>query len=149
MSVDERFHSFTRHQSGEYKYNVRVIKLPPHPFLVYLLSTHVIGCEKGALTIQIYRLIGGVLMFSVGVLYLLFEKSILSSTTSAPSTGVNSLSKSILGVQMGLIVLAMLVTRSSVASLQARRGLPLGNQVVGWLVLGTLPPPVRCLCSNR
>ncbi|MCJ1264177.1 Glycosyl phosphatidyl inositol anchor synthesis [Lobaria immixta] len=80
-------------------------------------------------------LIGGVLMLSVGVLYLVFEKSILSSTTSAPSTSINSLSKSILGVQMGLIVLAMLVTRSSVASLQARRGLPLGNQVVGWLVL--------------
>ena len=140
MSVDERFHSSTCHQSGEYKYNVRVIKLPPYPFSVYLLFAHVIGCAKEALTTQIYRLIGGVLMLSVGVLYLLFEKSILSSTTSTPSTGINSISTSILGAQMGLIVLAMLVTRSSVQSLQARRGLPLSNQIVGWLVLSTLPP---------
>ncbi len=30
----------------------------------------------------------------------------------------------------------MLVTRSSVASLQAKQGLPLGTQMVGWLTLG-------------
>ena len=102
---------------------------------------------KAALTVQMYRLVGGVLMLSVGVLYLLFEKSILSSKTSAPPPSIDYLSKDILGVQMGLIVLAMLVTRSSVASLQARRGLPLGNQVVGWLVLGTLPSLVPCVLS--
>ena len=38
----------------------------------------------------------------------------------------------------------MLVTRSSVASLQAKKGLPAGNQAVGWIVFGTcariLPP---------
>lgn len=37
--------------------------------------------------------------------------------------------------QTGLVLLAMLVTRSSALSLQARAGLPRGNQVVGWLVL--------------
>ncbi|RYP03694.1 hypothetical protein DL764_004955 [Monosporascus ibericus] len=36
---------------------------------------------------------------------------------------------------VGLIILAMLVTRSSALSLQAKQGLPPGNQVVGWLVL--------------
>lgn len=76
-------------------------------------------------------------MLSVGILYLLFEKSILSSIGS-PCAAIDSLSKSILGVQIGLILLAMIVTRSSIASLQAKRGLPLGNQVVGWLVLSTL-----------
>lgn len=30
----------------------------------------------------------------------------------------------------------MFVTRSSVLSLQAKEGLPRGNQIVGWLVLG-------------
>lgn len=84
-------------------------------------------------------------MFSVGVLYLQFEKSILLSPPkkqnagqpSAATPGSNSLSQTILGVQIGLILLAMIVTWSSIASLQAKRGLPLGNQVVGWLVLST------------
>jgi len=34
-----------------------------------------------------------------------------------------------------LIIVAMLVTRSSVISLQAKNGLPRGNQIIGWLVL--------------
>ena len=73
----------------------------------------------------------------VGVLYLLFEKSILSSGISNESDAValDGVSRAILGIQTGLIVLAMVVTRSSVASIQAKKGLPLGNQVVGWLVL--------------
>ena len=75
----------------------------------------------------------------VGVLYLLFEKSILSSPVGSTKSlsGLDSLSRSILGIQVGLIVLAMIVTRSSIASIQAKRGLPVGNQVVGWLVLST------------
>lgn len=84
-------------------------------------------------------------MFSVGVLYLQFENSILLSPPkkqnagqpSAATPGSNSLSQTILGVQIGLILLAMIVTWSSIASLQAKRGLPLGNQAVGWLVLST------------
>jgi hypothetical protein len=30
----------------------------------------------------------------------------------------------------------MVVTRSSALSLQAKQGLPRGNQIVGWVVLG-------------
>lgn len=78
-------------------------------------------------------------MVSVGVLYLLFEKSILSSSKRNSSAAVDTISKSILGVQIGLIMLAMIVTRSSIASLQSKRGLPIGNQVVGWLILGMSP----------
>ena len=83
-------------------------------------------------------MLGGILMGLVGVLYLFFEKSIL------PPEGADSLaghtlrgpSKFIIGAQTGLIFLAMVVTRSSIGSLQGKRGLPLGNQVVGWIVLG-------------
>ena len=77
-------------------------------------------------------------MVGAGVLYVLFEKFIVQSPETAIQTLTESpLSKSILGMQIGLIVLAMVVTRSSIASLQAKRGLPLGNQVTGWLILGT------------
>jgi phosphatidylinositol glycan class N len=37
-----------------------------------------------------------------------------------------------------MVLLALIVTHSSVTSLQAREGLPIGNQVVGWFVLGKL-----------
>ncbi|KAF1809247.1 PigN-domain-containing protein [Eremomyces bilateralis CBS 781.70] len=79
-------------------------------------------------------LIGGTLMFAVGIIYLLFEKSIIQNgpKESIPSDG---LSRIIIGVQVGLVLLAMVVTRSSVMSLQAKQGLPLGTQVVGWIVL--------------
>ena len=73
----------------------------------------------------------------VGTLYLLFERSILSSTTSGAHSlhELNILSRGIIGVQIGLIMLAMVVTRSSALSIQSKRGLPLGNQVIGWVVL--------------
>jgi len=87
-------------------------------------------------------LLGGLLILILGVLYLAFEKSLLVQT--APSkealsaAKADGLSRSILGVQVGLVGLAMLVTRSSVASLQAKQGLPLGTQLVGWVTLGKL-----------
>ncbi|KAI4274124.1 MAG: hypothetical protein LQ337_004177 [Flavoplaca oasis] len=86
-------------------------------------------------------LLGGLLMASVGLLYLLSEKSILSASSAAQgqlsSPMADGLSRNILGAQIGLVVLAMVITRSSVSSLQAKRGLPLGNQVIGWLILIT------------
>ncbi|RYP35264.1 hypothetical protein DL766_002607 [Monosporascus sp. MC13-8B] len=66
-------------------------------------------------------MVGGSLMVIVGLLYLIFEDRILADPSSS--------------VTIGLVILAMLVTRSSALSLQARQGLPRGNQVVGWLVL--------------
>ncbi|KAL3418347.1 phosphatidylinositolglycan class N [Phlyctema vagabunda] len=85
-----------------------------------------------------YILSGGLTMVAVGVLYLVFEKSLLAKSRLAgdsTSPADNALSRSLIGVQIGLIILAMFVTRSSVLSLQAKQGLPRGNQIVGWLVL--------------
>ncbi|KAF2805804.1 PigN-domain-containing protein [Mytilinidion resinicola] len=84
-------------------------------------------------------LLGGFLMFAVGAAYLLLEQSIIGSTPNykdklaPPAT--DGLSKTILGAQIGLVLLAMIVTSSSVTSIQARTGLPLGTQIVGWLTL--------------
>lgn len=79
-------------------------------------------------------------MFFTGILYLLFEDAIIgSSSTSSLSSNINSLgSRVIMGIQVGMVLLALVVTRSTVSSLQAREGLPFGNQVVGWFVLGKL-----------
>ncbi|KAH8783628.1 GPI ethanolamine phosphate transferase-like protein [Hyaloscypha finlandica] len=81
---------------------------------------------------------GGVLMVTIGVLYLVFEKKLLSKSKVARDStapGDNALSRTLVGIQIGLIILAMIVTRSSALSLQAKLGLPRGNQIVGWAVL--------------
>ncbi|KAF1987568.1 PigN-domain-containing protein [Aulographum hederae CBS 113979] len=82
---------------------------------------------------------GGVIMFMTGAMYILFEKSIIAQSKSAmtelASTEADTLSRTIFGAQIGLVILAMFVTKSSVVSLQAREGLPLGTQVVGWITL--------------
>ncbi|RDW92068.1 PigN-domain-containing protein [Coleophoma crateriformis] len=87
-----------------------------------------------------YILSGGSTMVGVGVMYLIFQPSLLGRSklpgdSTAPAKNV--VSRSLIGVQIGLVVLAMIVTRSSVISLQAKEGLPRGNQIVGWIVLGT------------
>ncbi|KAF2260733.1 PigN-domain-containing protein [Lojkania enalia] len=84
-------------------------------------------------------LLGGSLMFAVGALYLFFEKSILvdaeSSKDQCSKPGLDGLSRIILGTQVGLIALAMIVTRSSIWYIQARTGLPPGTKYVGWFTL--------------
>ncbi|KAL9058440.1 MAG: hypothetical protein Q9162_001735 [Coniocarpon cinnabarinum] len=83
-------------------------------------------------------LFGGGSMFIVGLVYLSFEKSLLASTkawTGLAAQTADNTSRIIIGIQVGLVALSMLVTRSSVVSLQARLGLPLGTQVVGWITL--------------
>lgn len=82
--------------------------------------------------------LGGVLMVAIGILYLAFEEKVLSdfsTTVSKTKLPRKEISRTLVGVQVGLIALAVVVTRSSVLSLQAKQGLPRGNQVVGWLVL--------------
>lgn len=83
-------------------------------------------------------ILGGVLMVAIGILYLVFEERVLSdfSTTVSKSKAPRKhISRTLIGVQVGLVTLAVVVTRSSVLSLQAKQGLPRGNQIVGWLVL--------------
>ncbi|KAI0840843.1 GPI ethanolamine phosphate transferase 1 [Hypoxylon sp. FL0890] len=84
-------------------------------------------------------MLGGLLMVAVGILYLIFEDKILadfsnSKKSNKAKTG-NEISRALIGVQIGLVLLAMIVTRDSALSLQAKAGLPRGNQAVGWLVL--------------
>jgi phosphatidylinositol glycan class N len=92
---------------------------------------------------------GGAMMSLVGSLYLLYQDSFLGRTV--PKT---SLSRHIVGAQVshyikavqtftddcqiGLILLSMLTTYHGASSLQAKSGLPLGTQIVGWLVLSKL-----------
>ncbi|KAF7559448.1 hypothetical protein G7046_g4688 [Stylonectria norvegica] len=82
-------------------------------------------------------LVGGALMALVGLAYLAFEDFVLSdfSTSKVNRQGLH-LGRTLAGIQIGLILLSMLVTRSSALALQAKKGLPRGNQAVGWLVLG-------------
>jgi phosphatidylinositol glycan class N len=79
-------------------------------------------------------LLGGGLMFSVGALYLLFERSILADTESRKELaepGLDGKSRIVLSVQLGLVLLSMIVTKSSIDYIQSGQGLPLGELVVG------------------
>lgn len=77
-------------------------------------------------------------MFFTGLFYLFFEDDILKRSKSQPSDAFkNPGSRVIMGMQVGMVLLATIVTRSSATSLQAKQGLPFGNQVVGWGVLVT------------
>ena len=81
-------------------------------------------------------LLGGFLMLCVGIFYLLFEEQLSSpKTTKQPKPVALEWSRIIIGIQSGLVLLSMFVTKSSIASLQAKKGLPLGNQIVSWTVL--------------
>jgi phosphatidylinositol glycan class N len=107
-------------------------------------------------------------MVAIGILYLIFEKKLLLKSkplgdSTAPAD--NSLSRSLIGVQVrllksgefhlsnlrqiGFIILAMIVTKSSALSLQAKLGLPRGNQIVGWNVLGKTVASRRTLIIYR
>ncbi|KAI0888857.1 GPI ethanolamine phosphate transferase 1 [Annulohypoxylon maeteangense] len=84
-------------------------------------------------------MLGGLIMVIVGLSFLIFEDKLLvnssSSTKSTTAKTRNDISRSLVGIQIGLILLTMILTRDSALSLQARQGLPRGNQVVSWLVL--------------
>lgn len=95
-------------------------------------------------------------MLSIGILYLLFSQRMTSfaGEGSVATQSTIAWSRIVIGAQVGLIMLAMIVTRSSIASIRAKHGLPIGNQVVGWTVLGgylrfdTLWPTLTCENSH-
>ncbi|KAI7369168.1 GPI ethanolamine phosphate transferase [Hortaea werneckii] len=83
-------------------------------------------------------LIGGMLILLPGVLYVAFEKRLSRKPPSQDESDAvcaDGTSKAILCVQVGLVGLAMLVTKSSATSLQAKKGLPLEAQFAGWITL--------------
>ncbi|KAJ4013897.1 Glycosyl phosphatidyl inositol anchor synthesis [Fusarium irregulare] len=81
-------------------------------------------------------LAGGGLMTVIGLAYLVLEDFILSDFTTFKTKSKRlGTSRILVGIQVGLIVLATFVTYSSATSLQAKLGLPKGNQIVGWFVL--------------
>jgi phosphatidylinositol glycan class N len=83
-------------------------------------------------------MLGGLLMVVIGTVYLIFEDFILAdfSPVMKPTSPGSPITRGLVGVQIGLTILAMIVTRSSALSLQAKLGLPPGNQIIGWIVLG-------------
>ncbi|KHJ35658.1 putative phosphatidylinositolglycan class n [Erysiphe necator] len=87
----------------------------------------------------------GLLMFIIGTSYLIYENRILPRKMKPVI-----LSRSLIGIQIGFILLAMIVTYSSVLSLQAKSGLPRGNQILGWavIVLPLLMPLLHRLQPN-
>ncbi|KAH6856475.1 Phosphatidylinositolglycan class N-domain-containing protein [Chaetomium sp. MPI-CAGE-AT-0009] len=82
-------------------------------------------------------MVGGALMVIVGIVYLILEDFILSDFgwSEKPSSPRNHVSRTLVGIQIGLTILSVIVTRSSALSMQANQGLPRGNQVTGWVVL--------------
>ncbi|KAH7327876.1 phosphatidylinositolglycan class N [Stachybotrys elegans] len=83
-------------------------------------------------------IIGGAITVVLGLLYLAFEDYILADFTSAssscPSCSHCEIRTNVF-CQVGLIILSIIVTYSSSMSLETGNGLPLGNQIVGWIVL--------------
>lgn len=76
-------------------------------------------------------------MVVIGLLYLIFEDFVLADFSwNAKPASRNHLSRSLVGIQVGLTVLSIIITRSSALSLQAKQGLPRGNQIMGWVTLG-------------
>ncbi|KAK9235689.1 Phosphatidylinositolglycan class N-domain-containing protein [Lipomyces kononenkoae] len=77
-------------------------------------------------------LVAGGLMAAVGIVSMLW----LARRSATGGHSISTFTMTVLGLQLGLVILSMVVTYSTVKSLQARNGLPFGNQIVGWLVLG-------------
>ncbi|KMP06924.1 GPI ethanolamine phosphate transferase 1 [Coccidioides immitis RMSCC 2394] len=124
-----------------------------------VVSTWVIGC--GLLSVftllPVIKIessntitLGGALMFATGLLYLAFEESITLQSKQAAKGSLRKGSRIVMGIQVGLILLAIIVTRSSIASIQAKKGLPFGNQIVGWIIMvsSLLLPFVHKLYPN-
>ncbi|KAK9451798.1 Phosphatidylinositolglycan class N-domain-containing protein [Limtongia smithiae] len=77
-------------------------------------------------------MVAGVMMVVMGIgsmIYLTRRSSKGVGYETSPFTLV------VLGMQLGLLILSMAVTYSTIKVLQNGTGLPYGNQLVGWLVL--------------
>lgn len=75
-------------------------------------------------------------MVMIGLTYLSLESFVLRDFSSDTTPPVKKhVNRALVGAQIGLVILAMLVTRSTVIALKAKKGLPLGNQVAGLFVL--------------
>ncbi|RAH64107.1 GPI ethanolamine phosphate transferase 1 [Aspergillus aculeatinus CBS 121060] len=81
--------------------------------------------------------LGGLLMFSCGVLYIIFEPTILHQASLGNVIETDRLGRLLLMFQVGLVPLAIFTTRSAAASLQSREGLPRPTQILGWTLLVT------------
>ncbi|ROT34467.1 phosphatidylinositolglycan class N [Sodiomyces alkalinus F11] len=98
---------------------------------------------------------GGVLMLVIGVAYLALEDRILTSWSGECHGAIKPvglpMSRALTGAQVGLVLLSVVVTRSSSLSLQAKQGVPRGNLVVGWavLVISLLMPLAHRLQPNN
>lgn len=75
-------------------------------------------------------LLGGCLIIVAGSIGLYALKSQGMETVAWRSVCTTT------AVQFGLIIATMLITASSVQELQAKRGLPVPNQTLGWITLG-------------
>jgi GPI ethanolamine phosphate transferase 1 len=77
-------------------------------------------------------------MALVGLLYLMFQDFVLKDFSSANKRAQSdsdlAVGRVLVGMQVGLIILSIIVTRSSALSIQSKNGLPPGNQIVGWIV---------------
>ncbi|KAG4304399.1 hypothetical protein PORY_002109 [Pneumocystis oryctolagi] len=90
-------------------------------------------------------LIGGIIMLISGIIYLFFGDSLIKKHRT-----ISSVPKITISFQLGLLILSIIVTYSSVLSLQAKKGLPLGNQVVSWVVLAlSLITPLITLMKKQ
>ncbi|KAK9454267.1 Phosphatidylinositolglycan class N-domain-containing protein [Dipodascopsis uninucleata] len=76
---------------------------------------------------------GGILMVLVSVFSIFWL--VRRSATAGGKYALSSYTTVLLGLQLGLIVLSMIVTYSSICSLQEGLGLPFGNRVVGWAII--------------
>ncbi|KAK6356616.1 Glycosyl phosphatidyl inositol anchor synthesis, variant 2 [Orbilia javanica] len=76
----------------------------------------------------------GGLMLATGLGYIAYGHRLFDTDTKTIFNG--KYMQFLLGLQCGLIALSMAVTHGSVQSIQAKKGLPFGNQVMGWCILG-------------
>ena len=79
-------------------------------------------------------------MASIGIIYLRWEKSIYSylKQEDASATMLDTKTRHTMSLQIGLIFLADAVTWSTVTTLKGGNGLRRENQLLAWLVCGTL-----------